>query len=122
MAPSKLPTACARRDCPELTLDRYCPAHKREYDRQYEQGRPSAIRRGYGRQWQRYRKWFLSDPVNAMCATGCGLPSTDVDHIQPVAGPDDPLFWEPSNHQALCHGCHSRKTVRDGRWTAMVRG
>jgi 5-methylcytosine-specific restriction protein A len=41
--------------------------------------------------------------------------ATDVDHIVPVTGPDDPLFWEESNHAALCHSCHSRKTARENR-------
>lgn len=42
--------------------------------------------------------------------------STDVDHIKP-AGPNDPLFWEPTNHQALCHKHHSEKTAKeDGGW------
>jgi len=42
-------------------------------------------------------------------------PSTVVDHIQPVKGPEDPAFWDPRNHQALCRSCHSAKTAaRDG--------
>jgi 5-methylcytosine-specific restriction endonuclease McrA len=41
-----------------------------------------------------------------------------IDHIVPVTGPDDPRFWDMSNHQALCsraHGCHDRKRQREGR-------
>lgn len=38
---------------------------------------------------------------------------TDVDHIIPVDGPDDPRFWDPENHQSLCHACHSAKTMAE---------
>lgn len=48
-----------------------------------------------------------------ICACGCRQPAEEVDHIIPVTGPDDPLFWEPSNHQGLTKACHSRKTARD---------
>ena len=85
--------------------------------------RLSAHRRGYTRKWAKYAKWFLAQPENVLCALpGCHQPSTDVDHIVPVSGPDDPLFWEPTNHQALCHPHHSRKTVRtDGGFGAPCR-
>ena len=80
--------------------------------------RPSSARRGYGRRWQKYREAFLADHPLCQCGTwccpfGCSRLATDVDHIQPVSGPDDPLFWEESNHQALAHECHSRKTGRE---------
>jgi len=70
--------------------------------------RPSSAKRGYGRRWQRYRLTFLAS--HPMCNCGCGYPATDVDHIIPVSGPDDQLFWDPDNHQALTHSCHSKKT------------
>jgi 5-methylcytosine-specific restriction protein A len=42
----------------------------------------------------------------------CGkATATDVDHIRRVSGADDPLFWDASNHQPVCHSCHSRKTA-----------
>ena len=114
--PTKLRTACAQRPCPALTGGRYCTEHQRQVSRRYDQQRGSSTKRGYGGGWRRYRKWYLSQTANIFCATGCGQPSTDVDHIRPVRGASDPLFWERSNHQALCHTCHSRKTVEDGRW------
>ena len=41
--------------------------------------------------------------------------ATDVDHIIPVEGPLDPLFWDETNWQSLCHPHHSRKTnAEDG--------
>jgi 5-methylcytosine-specific restriction protein A len=49
-----------------------------------------------------------------MCeAQGRVTASEHVDHIKPVSGPGDPLFWEPTNHQALCQSCHSIKTARE---------
>jgi len=74
--------------------------------------RLSSTQRGYGYDWQQYRKEFYKYP--RPCACGCGLMATlengDVDHRIPVQGRDDPLFWDKSNHQALIHGHHSRKT------------
>ncbi|MDE9591062.1 HNH endonuclease, partial [Xenorhabdus bovienii] len=35
-----------------------------------------------------------------------------VDHIIPIQGDADVLFWPASNHQALCQTCHNRKTVQ----------
>lgn len=88
--------------------------------------RSNSTRRGYGYRWQRYREsWLQSHPVcgdrergrsaeHSECArSGRVSAATDVDHIKRVTGPDDPLFWEPSNHQSLCHVCHSLKTVRE---------
>jgi 5-methylcytosine-specific restriction protein A len=44
----------------------------------------------------------------------CGDLATDVDHVVPHRG-DRQLFWDTSNHQALCHSCHSRKTGKEKR-------
>ena len=76
---------------------------------------------GYDRKWRAYRESFLADLANLYCKGypvkgSCLKTSTEVDHIVPVKGHQDPLFWEPTNHQGLCHDCHSRKTVDDGRW------
>jgi 5-methylcytosine-specific restriction enzyme A len=84
-----------------------CPKHDRTVDR-----RPTAARRGYGHQWAAYSRAYLARPENRLCRCGCGKRSQHVDHIQAVSGPADPLFWEPSNHQPLTHGCHTRKTNR----------
>lgn len=73
--------------------------------------RPNSAARGYGSRWRKYRLAFLSR--HPVCACGCGHGATDVDHIKPVDGPDDPLFWDPKNHQPLTHECHSRKTMAE---------
>lgn len=76
--------------------------------------RPNAGERGYGWAWQRYRLMFLSRPENVICASCKHYVASVVDHIVPHKG-DSELFWEETNHQALCKRCHDRKTaIEDG--------
>lgn len=81
--------------------------------------RPTAAERGYGSRWARYRQACLGQAENALCrrclAAGRVRAATDVDHIEPVESADDPKFWEPANHQPLCHRCHSIKTNTEDR-------
>ena len=111
--PPRSKRPCSYPGCPELTTERFCEAHKRQEAKRYDQRRGSSASRGYGSRWQRYRKMFLREnPLCVKCLESDQLvPSTDVAHIKAVSGPSDPMFWLPSNHQALCHACHSRKTV-----------
>lgn len=95
------------------------PKAKREarsMDRQRKpERRPNSYRRGYSTdRWITYRKRFIvNNPFCCICLKrGREVPTYAVDHIKRVNGPEDPLFWEPSNHQPLCRSCHSRKTVR----------
>lgn len=78
--------------------------------------RASASRRGYDRHWQRYVK-FYRECVEPLCRE-CGKrgilsPMDCVDHIEPMSGPDDPRWYDQTNHQALCLSCHSRKTAAE---------
>lgn len=108
---------CAHPGCPELVEagERYCKVHKRQEQKRYDQQRGTAAQRGYNSRWRRYREWYLKQhPLCVQCQKeGRLIPATDVDHIIPVSGPDDPLFWDEKNHQALCHSCHSRKTAKE---------
>ena len=83
----------------------------------YERWRGSSASRGYDAQWRKYRKAFLeAHPLCAACALQATLtPAEHVDHIVPVTGPADPLFWDESNHQGLCASCHSRKTATENQ-------
>lgn len=82
-----------------------------------EESRPTAAERGYGRRWQRYARRFLDD--NPLCVRCLAMNRTEparcVDHIEPVTDASDPLFWDPTNHQALCLSCHSVKTMTEDR-------
>ena len=73
-------------------------------------------RRGYNsKAWRHLRRWQLNRQPICQCPRQCGKAASDVDHIEPVSGPGDPLFWDKSNLQSLAHACHSRKTaVEDG--------
>ncbi len=79
--------------------------------------RKGSTARGYSSRWQRYRKAFLMQHPLCECAecqaAGRVLAATDVDHVVPVRGEMDPRFWDASNHMALSHRCHSRKTARE---------
>lgn len=81
------------------------------------QHRPNSTRRGYGYKWQKYARGFLSrNPFCVACESlGRDTAAECVDHIMPVTGPADPVFWTPKNHQPLCWKCHGRKTVSDNK-------
>lgn len=70
--------------------------------------RPTAAARGYGHRWRKYREHYLRR--HPLCIR-CQRAATDVDHIIPVNGPSDPLFWPATNHQSLCGHCHKHKTA-----------
>jgi len=73
--------------------------------------RPSAHKRGYGKRWQRARKYYLSkNPLCVKCKEqGLTVLAEVVDHIIPHRG-DMVLFWDVSNWQGLCTMHHSQKT------------
>ncbi len=72
--------------------------------------RPNSTIRGYTWRWRRYRLTFLRE--HPLCVR-CGYAAEHVDHIVPVAGADDPGFWDETNHQALCARCHNEKTAKE---------
>jgi 5-methylcytosine-specific restriction enzyme A len=81
-----------------------CPRHVQ----QYEGCGPTRGRIYYGR-WRRYSREYLRS--NGTCVR-CGKAATDVDHKIPHRD-DEQKFWDPTNHQALCHSCHSVKTAAE---------
>jgi 5-methylcytosine-specific restriction protein A len=79
--------------------------------------RSTAASRGYDGRWQRFRKIYLArHPLCVECEKeGVIEPATDVDHIKPVTGPNDPDFYYEDNMQALCCRHHKIKTAsKDG--------
>ena len=74
-----------------------------------DRARGTSSARGYGQAWRAYSRARVAQ--HPECSTaGCTRPGALTDHIVPVTGPADPLFWDQGNHQTLCWSCHSRKT------------
>lgn len=113
--------ACAHPGCPELIGAgiTYCDKHRALSYKRQDELRGTASQRGYGSRWARYARIYKrANPLCRACeAQGIVTPAYVVDHIEPVTGPDDPLFWEPSNHQGLCERCHSIKRVTEDKET-----
>lgn len=118
---------CHEPACQEKTAGRFCPTHARATTQRYDRQRGTAAARGYDRRWQRYVARFRARyplcgdrPAEAPATTDsvCQAariirPMYVVDHIVPVTGPDDPTFYRPANHQALCESCHNAKRRRE---------
>ncbi len=96
-----LQRSCRYGTCNAVAVDGtgHCMEHWKLIQKLYNLKRGTSTHRGYGARWTKYRKLFLAR--NPLCS--CGQVATDVDHIAPVSGADDRLFWKESNHQALCH-------------------
>ncbi len=113
--PLKAKHPCAHPNCPAtLRHGAYCPEHQRQREHDLYVQRPERDGFYQSARWRRFRKLILAEqPICVACeASGRVVPATDVDHIEPrLARPD--LAFEPTNCQALCHGCHSRKTRRE---------
>jgi len=91
-------------------------------DRDRQMSRPTRTRqtstaRGYDAAWRRASAAFIEEQFamgNVVCEL-CGRmlsgvrSEMHVDHITPVTGPDDPLFWLTSNWRVLHPACHSRR-------------
>jgi 5-methylcytosine-specific restriction protein A len=107
-----MPTrVCSTPGCPAFDP---CPHHPKH---RAPDTRPSAFLRGYGPKWRAYSEAYRkAHPRCRPCqAQGRNTPTDAVDHIHPVTGPSDPLFWKHSNHQPICHSCHSAKTKAEGK-------
>nr|WP_314590693.1 HNH endonuclease [uncultured Serratia sp.] len=100
-----------------------CPEHRREIERQQDAKRGSRRERGYTPKWDKYRLIYLkAHPLCVMCEKeGIYTPARIVDHIIPIDGGDDVLFWPQTNHQGLCQSCHSRKTTTQDPTTKQQR-
>jgi 5-methylcytosine-specific restriction protein A len=112
--PSKPKRPCSQPGCPELTDGGKCEQHRKQETQRYDQQRGSAHSRGYTVRWRRYSQWFIRQPENVFCKlqlAGCTNLTGCVDHIQPCE-PNDPLWFDPSNHQGSCTHCNSVKGHR----------
>ncbi|HGJ5863645.1 HNH endonuclease [Arsenophonus nasoniae] len=98
-------------------------AHKRAARRRLDKQRGTRRERGYTPQWDKYRLMYLkAHPLCVMCESkGIYTPAKIVDHIIPIEGGSDVLFWWQDNHQSLCQGCHSHKTITQDPITKQKR-
>lgn len=105
---------CTAPGCNRRVAAGKCDEHRREAWRAEDARRGHRRARGYTAEWDKYRLLFLSHhPLCAECEReGVISPAVIVDHIIPIAGGHDVLFWPGWNHQALCLSHHSRKTTR----------
>lgn len=91
---------------------------RKEHDRR----RGTAASRGYDHRWNEFAAAIKRDRVFCdLCSTighETAIISNGVaDHIIPVTGPDDPLFWEPTAVWALCVACDRWKSINfDGSY------
>ncbi|EPI4694256.1 HNH endonuclease signature motif containing protein [Morganella morganii] len=103
---------CSYPGCNKRVKSGRCDEHKREARRQQDSRRGTRTERGYSNRWGRYRLMYLkANPLCKHCfESGIYIPARIVDHIIPIDGEQDVLFWPEWNHQPLCHTCHNRKT------------
>lgn len=104
---------CTEPGCNERVKSGKCDEHKRNAQRQSDSRRGTRTERGYSNRWGEYRLLFLkTNPLCTHChSAGVYKQATIVDHIIPIEGEGDVLFWPASNHQPLCVACHGRKTA-----------
>ncbi len=91
----------------------YCEKCRGLSRRSYDENRPSASKRGYGRRHRKQREIQLSkQPVCEECLKeGLVTAACIADHIIPISQGGDPDT--PDNKQSLCESCHNRKTARE---------
>ena len=78
------------------------PKRKQMHERRHKEARYNTT------QWRKYRRSFLAE--HPLCVE-CGRVAEVVDHITPVRLGG--AFWQPLNHQAMCHRCHNSKSGRE---------
>lgn len=114
---------CTVPGCKTRVKSGRCAEHRSEARAESDSRRGTRSERGYTNRWQRYRLRFLK--INPLCKSCLKAsqytPAVIVDHIIPIRGEADVLFWPEWNHQPLCHACHNRKTVQDDPLTKSNR-
>lgn len=114
---------CTYPGCRQRVKSGRCDEHRREARRQQDSRRGSRRERGYTVAWDKYRLNYLKlNPLCVHCLSlGVYTPAKIVDHIIPIDGNSDVLFWPEWNHQPLCHACHNTKTFRHDPLTKQKR-
>ncbi|MFI7019779.1 HNH endonuclease signature motif containing protein [Streptomyces sp. NPDC050164] len=109
---------CPVAGCPCLTYSGKCQAHARSsakgqrYRDSYSAGSSRRAR------WSHLSKAHLRDHALCQSAKCAAIPAplrpaaTETDHVDGL-GLQGPRWDDPTNWQALCKPCHSRKTARE---------
>ncbi len=110
--PSKPLHSCNYHGCPALTKERYCEAHKKQTEAQYEKGRGNSGERGYDARWQKIRLMKLArDPLCEQCLfMGRDEAAVMVHHRD--RNPHN-NGWD--NLESLCNPCHDAEHQKE-RW------
>jgi 5-methylcytosine-specific restriction enzyme A len=107
---------CAHAGCPALVEHgrTRCDPHQREHQRQDAATRGSAQDRGYGADWQRATRDYLTrHPWCARCEReGRRTRSTLVGHKQAIRH-NPARRLDPSNWEALCVSCNTTQAHED---------
>lgn len=108
---------CLEPGCPEMVKRGRCDQHRKQKRRASDQRRPSASKRGYGKQWRKTRAAYLRAHPICEDESGCIERASDVDHID-GKGPLGPRGHDFENLRALCSHHHKQRTARDqpGGW------
>ena len=84
---------------------------QKERRRDTDRRRGTKHERGYGGVWEKLSLMKRADcPVCQVCNNAA---ATQVDHIVPFEGENDPLRLEWTNLQSICGPCHTQKTRDD---------
>lgn len=129
--PTRSKRLCQQPGCPNLTTDRFCPAHAademllaKQRERAEDRRRGTAAQRGYTARWARYAKAYLARPENKFCALhlddGCAGVAQCVDHIVPPASPEDPLFGR-GEPPAGMYPLQQRQGPQKNNWNLYIR-
>ncbi|WP_241569399.1 HNH endonuclease signature motif containing protein [Rosenbergiella collisarenosi] len=112
--PWKPLSRCTEPGCNKRVTSGKCEEHQRVYWRAEDKRRGNRRERGYTNAWDKYRLQYLkAHPLCVECQQqGLLIPAKIVDHIIPISGGDDVLFWPEWNHQPLCQTHHNQKTVK----------
>ena len=115
--PTSPPSICTNHGCGQLVYGGgRCAECLAETRRESDRGRPNGTQRGWSKEWAKFRIAYLADHPWCTSAKCSALPlwnrpeATDVDHID-GSGRNGPRAYDLTNLQALCHPCHSEKTV-----------
>lgn len=114
--PRKPKRSCSHPGCPNLTDDRFCEEHAKQYNQNYEKyERDRSSKRKYGRTWQRIRNRYVSlHPFCELCyEKGILVETEEVHHKKKLS---DGGTHDKENLIALCKSCHSRIHAEQGRF------